>query len=147
VLKKVTGRARPFVSADTNASDFKLFGGFSQENRSSFPSGHTTTAFAAAAAVSSEARSQWPHAWWSAWLIPPALYGGATVVGLSRMYHNRHWASDVTLGAAIGTFSGIKVVQYTHSHPHNLLDRIMLRTAVVPQGHGRAALVWSLPTR
>ena len=47
------------------------------------------------------------------------MYGGATLVGLSRMYNNAHWASDVTLGAAIGTFSGIKVVRFNHSHAHD----------------------------
>jgi hypothetical protein len=64
------------------------------------------------------------------------MYAGATSVGLSRMYHNKHWGSDVLLGAAIGTFSGRKVVQYAHGHPGNLLDRIMLGTKVSPDGHG-----------
>jgi membrane-associated phospholipid phosphatase len=71
------------------------------------------------------------------------MYGGATMVGLSRMYHNKHWASDVVLGAAIGTFSGLKVVQYTHNHPKNRLDRIMLRTAVAPDGRGGMVLAWT----
>jgi len=48
VLKGLLGRARPFVSTDTNPSDFKLLKGFSTSNRQSFPSGHTTTAFAVA---------------------------------------------------------------------------------------------------
>jgi membrane-associated phospholipid phosphatase len=47
-------------------------------------------------------------------------------VGLSRLDHNKHWASDVAVGALIGTLTGIKVVQYTHDHPDNRLDRIML---------------------
>jgi membrane-associated phospholipid phosphatase len=145
VLKGLVGRARPFVVADTSPYDFKFAGGFSNNSRTSFPSGHTTTAFALASAVASESRAKWPNKWWSAWLIGPALYGGATVVGLSRMYHNKHWASDVALGAAIGTFSGIKVVQYTHDHPDNLLDRIMLGTRVVPNGQGKLALAWSFP--
>ena len=29
------------------------------------------------------------------WIIGPALYGGAALTGISRMYNNRHWASDV----------------------------------------------------
>ena len=147
VLKSAVGRARPYVSADTNAHDFKFLGGFGNDSRTSFPSGHTSTAFAFASAVASESRTKWPHQWWSAWLIGPALYGGATVVGLSRMYHNKHWASDVALGAAIGTFSGIKVVQYAHEHPTNLFDRIMLHTSVVPNGNGKVALAWNIPTR
>jgi membrane-associated phospholipid phosphatase len=124
VLKTLAGRARPYVSKDTSPADFKLFGGFMNGDRMSFPSGHTTTAFAAASAVTSEARIIWPG---HSWLVAPAMYGGATLVGLSRMYHDKHWASDVVLGAAIGTFTGIKVIRYTHSHPNNRWDRAILK--------------------
>ena len=99
--------------------------------------------FAFASAVASESRTKWPKQWWSAWLIPVGVYGGATVVGISRMYHNAHWASDVALGAAIGTFSGIKVIQYAHAHPDNRLDRFMLGTRVVPTADGGMLLMWS----
>ena len=54
------------------------------------------------------------------------MYGGATLVGLSRMYNNAHWASDVALGAAIGTFAGLKTVRYSHAHPDNPVDRLVL---------------------
>ena len=84
----------------------------------------------------------WPR---YTWYVAPVLYGGATLVGLSRMYHNRHWASDVALGAGVGTFSGLKVVRYSHSHPDNLIDRVMLRTTVAPDGRGGAYLIWSAP--
>lgn len=142
VLKKFVGRARPYVSMDPH--DFKFGGGFQAgHDRSSFPSGHTTTAFAFAAAVASESRTKWPDRWWSGWLIPVGVYSGATVVGISRLYHNAHWASDVALGAAIGTFSGIKVIQYAHNHPNNTLDRLMLRPTVGPNGEGELMLVWS----
>ncbi|MFN2636070.1 MAG: phosphatase PAP2 family protein [Gemmatimonadaceae bacterium] len=124
LLKSILGRARPYVSKDTSPRDFKLFGGFMNGDRMSFPSGHSTTAFAAAAAVTSETRRIWPG---HTWMVAPAMYGGATMVALSRMYHDKHWASDVVLGAAIGTFSGIKVVRYTHAHPDNRLDRAILK--------------------
>lgn len=142
VLKGVLGRARPDMFPDTRPSDFQFAKGFTVANRQSFPSGHTTTAFAAAAAVTSEVNRMWPR---YTWYAGPVLYGGATLVGLSRMYHNRHWASDVALGAGIGTFSGLKVVKYTHSHPDNLLDRIILRTSAAPDGHGGAYIIWSAP--
>src|SRR5450759_3446218 len=64
------------------------------------------------------------------------MYGGATLVGLSRMYHNNHWASDVVLGAAIGTFSGLKVVRYSHAHPDNKLDKFILGATVFPNADG-----------
>jgi hypothetical protein len=73
------------------------------------------------------------------------MYGGATLVGLSRMYHNKHWASDVVLGAGIGTFSGLKVVRYSHAHPDNFIDRVILKTSIAPDGHGGGALAWTVP--
>src|SRR5256714_13646927 len=135
-LRGLTGRARPFVTGDTTAHDFKFGGGFGNADRQSLPSGHTTAAFAAASAVTSEAERMWPHHFW---LVAPVMYGGASLVGVSRMYHDKHWASDVALGAAIGTFSGLKVVRYAHTHPHNRLDRIMLGGDASPPLHGRHA--------
>ena len=112
-LKGVAGRARPFVSIDTNPHDFHFGRGFSNGNFQSFPSGHATAAFALASTVTSESQRWWPH---QTWIVAPTMYGAATLVGLSRMYNNKHWASDVVLGAAIGTFSRIKVVRYSHGH-------------------------------
>jgi membrane-associated phospholipid phosphatase len=142
VLKGLLGRSRPYVTADTNPRDFKFGKGFSGEDRSSFPSGHTTVAFAAASSVTSEAQRLWPG---HTWIVAPVMYGGATLVGLSRMYHNKHWASDVILGAGIGTFSGIKVVRYSHAHPDNFIDRVILKTSVAPDGHGGGVLAWTIP--
>jgi membrane-associated phospholipid phosphatase len=48
-------------------------------------------------------------------------------VGLSRIFNNQHWASDVMAGAAIGTLVGLKVVNYTHSNPGNRLDRALIK--------------------
>jgi membrane-associated phospholipid phosphatase len=142
VLKGLGGRARPYVSNDLNAHDFSFGRGFGKGDDQSFPSGHSTTAFAAAAAVTNETSRWWPH---STWIVGPLMYGGATAVALSRMYHNKHWASDVVLGAAIGTFSGRKVVQYSHGHPHNPIDRFILRTSVVPDGFGGIAVAYTAP--
>lgn len=142
MLKGALGRSRPYVTADTNPRDFRFGKGFSGEDRSSFPSGHTTTAFAAASAVTSEVHRMWPQ---YTWYVAPVMYGGATMVALSRMYHNKHWASDVALGAGIGTFSGLKVVRYSHSHPDNFIDRVLLKTAVAPDGHGGGMIAWSVP--
>jgi membrane-associated phospholipid phosphatase len=142
VLKTTMGRARPFVSNDTNPADFRFGGGFGNADRQSFPSGHTTTAFAVASSVTSETRRLYPNA---VKFVAPVMYGGATLVGLSRMYHNKHWASDVVLGAGIGTFSGIKVVRYSHAHPHNKVDRVILGTTIALNGQDGVALGFSLP--
>jgi membrane-associated phospholipid phosphatase len=112
--------------------------GFSSgEKYRSFPSGHTVAAFAAAAAVSAETSTWWPHA---IYVIGPTMYGGAALVGLSRMYENRHWASDVIMGAAIGTFAGTKVVRYHRTHPGNRLDRWLLNASVSPSDLGHISL-------
>ncbi len=141
LLKGVTGRARPYVSSDTTAHDFHFGRGFGNGRFQSFPSGHTTAAFAAASAVTSESQRWWPR---GVWVVAPAMYGGATLVGLSRMYNNAHWASDVALGAAIGTFSGIKVVRYSHGHSNNFIDRWLLGFDAEPVDGGRVAIGWSV---
>ena len=138
-IKGLAGRARPYATSDTNPRDFGFARGFFNERYRSFPSGHTVTAFAAAAAVAKETSRWWPN---SAWYVGPVVYGGATLAGLSRMYNNKHWASDVIVGAAIGAFSGWKVVQYHHSHPDNRLDRWLLAGSVRGNGRGGVAVRW-----
>lgn len=135
VIKAVAGRSRPYVSNDASPHDFSLFGGLKSDSMKSFPSGHATAAFSAAAAVVAETHEWWPQ---STWYVAPLMYGGATAVGLSRMYDNQHWASDVVMGAAIGTFSGLKVVRFNHTHAGNKIDRVLLGTRVVPTGNGMA---------
>ena len=142
LIKGVAGRARPYVVGDSNSHSFSFGRGFRKGNDyQSFPSGHTVTGFAAASAVTAETARWWPK---STWYVAPVMYGGATLIGLSRMYNNAHWASDVMMGAAIGTFSGVKVVQYNHSHPRNLIDRILLSASVVPNGDGGVAVAVNL---
>jgi membrane-associated phospholipid phosphatase len=138
-LKVIAGRSRPFVSSDTNPHDFGFMRGLKNDQHMSFPSGHTTAAFSAAAAVVAETHEWWPQ---STWYVAPIMYGGATAVGLSRMYDDQHWASDVLMGAAIGTFAGLKTVRFNHTHAGNELDRILLGARIVPTGNG-TALAWS----
>ena len=125
-IKMIAGRARPFASED-NARNFGLFRGLRDDKYRSFPSGHTASAFAFAATVSSETQRWWPG---TRWVIGPILYGGATLTGMSRIYNEAHWASDVMAGAALGTLTGVKVVRYEHSHPRNWLDRKFLKMGV-----------------
>jgi membrane-associated phospholipid phosphatase len=131
-MKVFFGRARPFVDVSNNY-DFQLFRGFSDDKYRSFPSGHSTNAFAFASTVSRETEMWWPK---SRWYIGPVMYGGATLVGLSRMYNNQHWASDVIGGAAVGTIIGLKVVKFQHSHPGNRVDRAFLSVNITPASAG-----------
>ncbi|MEP6711572.1 MAG: phosphatase PAP2 family protein [Ferruginibacter sp.] len=64
----------------------------------SFPSGHTTTAFAAAAFLQHEYKNVSP--WYGI-----AGYAAATATGVIRLYNNKHWVSDVVAGAGVGILS------------------------------------------
>ncbi|HEY8850592.1 MAG TPA: phosphatase PAP2 family protein [Gemmatimonadaceae bacterium] len=122
-IKMTVGRQRPFVDVKT-PDNFQLWRGFKGDQWRSFPSGHTITAFAFASTLTRESQFWWPHA---TWYVGTVFYGGASLVGLSRIFNNQHWASDVMAGAAIGTLVGIKVVKYTHSHPGNHIDRELIK--------------------
>ncbi|HEX6535174.1 MAG TPA: phosphatase PAP2 family protein [Gemmatimonadaceae bacterium] len=141
VVKFTTGRARPYVDR-TRPHDFAFMRGLQSEDYRSFPSGHAVTAFAAAAAVTEETRRWWPH---STWYVGPLLYGGATLVGAARMYNDKHWASDVVMGAAIGIFTGRRVVRWQHSHDGNKLDRWLLGVSIGPEGGGHVVRIILLP--
>ena len=65
---------------------------------SSFPSGHTTTAFAAAEFMRQEYKDV------SLWYAIVG-YGAATATGILRLYNNKHWLSDVVAGAGFGILS------------------------------------------
>lgn len=84
--KLVVGRSRPYTG--DGPFRFRPFSG-----NASFPSGHTSLAFSVAGAI--DALSDRPE------LVVPAyvLAGGA---GLSRIYDDKHWLSDVTAGALLG---------------------------------------------
>jgi len=145
LIKGTLGRARPYTVKDSNAFDFQLGRGFVKgADYSSLPSGHTTAAFAAAAAVTAETSRWWPGA---TWVIAPTMYGGAVLVALSRMYDDKHWASDVALGAAIGTFTGIKAVRYNHNQPNNRVKRWLLAGSLAHDANGRLRWSWAVVPR
>jgi membrane-associated phospholipid phosphatase len=126
-IKMIAGRARPYKDT-ANSLNFGLLRGFhGGSDYQSFPSGHTATAFAFATIVSTETAHWWPG---SKWPIGALMYGSAALTGVSRVYNEFHWASDVVAGAAIGTLTGIKVYRFTHSHPNNRVDKFFLRAGV-----------------
>jgi hypothetical protein len=63
---------------------------------------------------------------------------------VSRMYDNKHWASDVIIGAGLGTFAGLKVVRYNDAHPGSRVEKLFLSGSIVPTADGGHAFHWSL---
>ena len=100
-LKLVFGRTWPDTFRDSNPSflrdgvyGFNFFHG--GHAYASFPSGHTTLAFAMATSLSDDIHRTWATV---------GLYGLATGVAVSRVYQEAHWVSDVVGGAALGIAS------------------------------------------
>ena len=94
LIKQIVKRPRPFVQ---NISITPVYrpGGYS------FPSGHSSSSFATATALS-VAYPKW-------YVIAPAyLWAGAT--GYSRMYLGVHYPSDVATGAVLGAGSALPLL-------------------------------------
>lgn len=68
-------------------------------NQYSFPSGHTAEAFVSAEFLRQEYKGRIP------WPVIASGYAVATGVAYLRMYHNKHWLSDVVAGAGVGIAS------------------------------------------
>jgi membrane-associated phospholipid phosphatase len=96
VLKYSVGRGRPFVGGEANAFHFSHFAG--NPAYYSFPSGHATTAFALAFAVS----ALWPQA-----RFAMATY--AAIIAATRLVLLAHHPSDVVAGALIGIIGALFV--------------------------------------
>lgn len=99
VFKHLIGRARPRTIETLGAFHFDAFS--MKASLASFPSGHTTTAFAAATALSFFA----PR-----WHVP--LFIGAALIGLSRVMIGAHYPSDVLGGMVLGVVSAIVVARF-----------------------------------
>lgn len=89
-LKYSVGRQRPYVAyPDLIVPDL-------YESSPSFPSGHTSSAFATATALS----LKYPK-----WYVMAPAFAWAGYVGYSRMHTGVHYPSDVAAGAVLGAGS------------------------------------------
>jgi undecaprenyl-diphosphatase len=139
-IKGLAGRARPYTYAlnQETAYSFKAGRGFlHREPFSSFPSGHATGSFAFASAITSETAHHWPQ---HAALVGALAYSGAFLDGVSRVYRDTHWPSDVAAGALVGTMSGLLVTRFQHARPGNRLDALARRITFAPSPDGHLAV-------
>ncbi|MBN2806127.1 MAG: phosphatase PAP2 family protein [Prolixibacteraceae bacterium] len=123
MVKNTVGRSRPNPAGSTTPHQFNgpFFKG------TSFYSGHTTAAFSVASVFAYRYR----HTGWVPWVS----YGLATIAGLERIYDNRHWASDVVMGVAIGTATGLLLSRQWEE------STIRFYPSFTPQGGGVSMVI------
>jgi membrane-associated phospholipid phosphatase len=103
IMKQLTHRHRPYQD---NPSNPNLWDGpFMPISNSSFPSGHSTCAFAVATVIAtSYSKTIW---------VPILCYTLAGLTAASRTYQNDHWFSDVFVGSALGYAIG-RTIMFNH---------------------------------
>jgi membrane-associated phospholipid phosphatase len=137
LIRGPIGRARPRISPD-DAFKFEFGKGFTDFGYRAFPSLHSAAAFAMAAVLTGEIHERNSTA---AWIAGPILYSAALIPGMTRMYLDQHWASDIAAGAFVGTLFGTKVVHYAHTHRQSKLDRFLMGGLVVAPMRSGGVLV------
>jgi hypothetical protein len=99
-LKEITQRARPLTGVERS----EFFDG-----GNSFPSGHSTQAWAVATVIANEYRHR-PA-------VQIAAYGIASAVSVARFTGHKHYISDVVAGSALGYGIGKFVFNAHHQEP------------------------------
>ena len=112
-LKEITQRARPLDGRERS----EFFDG-----GNSFPSGHSTQAWAVATVIANEYHDRK--------LIKVAAYGIAGAVSVARFTEHKHYVSDVLVGSAAGYMIGRYVYDTHHRDPSITQSR---RPTIVPQ--------------
>lgn len=96
LLKNIVDRARPF----TRSEEFSVWwhaAGQNTEDSASFPSGHTTAAFAAMVALFLTGDKRYS---WTGLIF-------ACMMAFSRVYLIVHYPTDVLAGVVVGTLAGV----------------------------------------
>ncbi|MCK4260691.1 MAG: phosphatase PAP2 family protein [Halanaerobiales bacterium] len=97
IAKSIVQRPRPGATL----GDVNFVGDYKITDHRSFPSGHTTGAFAVATVLS----HQYPK-------YTPYFYTYSSLVGISRIYTGVHYPSDVLVGAYLGILIGQSTIKH-----------------------------------
>lgn len=125
VVKTLVGRPRPYVSLDRPAYGWKP-----EEENLSFFSGHASLSFAAATFLyldisnTIDRNVSDDYSGFSRFLLAHALpatllYGTASFIATSRIYDQKHYFSDVLIGAMVGTLTTALVYAVRFDHDGN----------------------------
>ena len=113
-VRMIAGRKRPPYTDDP-----LNFIGFTTNNSyQSFPSGHTTVAFALSTVLAEYFDSPWSRI---------GFYGIAGLSATERLINNEHWFSDILLGAALGVVSGIHVINEEAKRKNSKLSKLSIQ--------------------
>jgi membrane-associated phospholipid phosphatase len=103
--KNLLGRVRPIHTYPLSSTQW--LGPFEGK---SFWSGHTAAAFSVATVIAEMYKDEIP-------VIPYIAYSTAALAGISRIHDNKHWPSDVFVGALVGmAVSKMVVKNYRKSY-------------------------------
>ncbi len=112
-IRMITGRKRPpFTDNPIN------FLGFTTDNDyQSFPSGHTTVAFAFSTILAEYFDSPWSRI---------GFYSLAGLSAAERLINSQHWFSDVAIGASLGILSALHVLNSESKRKNNYNSKLSI---------------------
>ncbi len=119
------GRSRPYMEdGSTRYSSFST-----DSDHTAMPSGHTISVFSIASVFAEEYDNP---------VVDVTAYGLASMVGIQRIYGDKHWASDVFAGAVIGIVAGKSIV---YLHKRKDTGSVYLLPISLPGGQGIIAVL------
>jgi membrane-associated phospholipid phosphatase len=125
ILKFSLSRGRPYENdGPGDFFDYTL-----KEEDVSFPSGHAATAFAVSTVLARKIDNVYATI---------GLYSLAGLTAYQRIYDNKHWFSDVVVGAALGYFIGSTIAssEEERESKNNFLSNVNLMPSVNSKGVG-----------
>lgn len=126
-IRIIAGRERPYSGYNPFT-----FNGLTMDNEiQSFPSGHTTVAFAVSSAI-----AEYYDKWW----LRIGMYSFASLTAYARVRNKQHWVSDVVFGALLGITGGMHTAAQEKKREGNISEK---RFSIIPSLNS-ISLVYSI---